>query len=493
MRPRLPIHLFRPRLARWRMCLLLAAPAASAQTPAPPPQQQATAPAGQELPTPVFRVNVVARSTKAVNYQHRSGATEIDFRGTAILPKGEGRARIESKQGRIEITASFDRMRPAYTAGAEYLTYVLWAVTPEGRARNLGELLLTGAKSKLQVTTELQVFGLIVTAEPYFAVTQPSDVIVMENEIRPDTKGRWDVIDARFEILQRGQYAGTGSAQPPVWSPKIPLELIEARNAVRIGRLVGASTYAKEVFERAERALASAEDYHDRQVGWKPVSMMAREAVQRAEDARVIALARQQEEKLAAERKQAAEREARAKAMADTEAQRRKQAEADRAAMEKAKLDAEATARKALAERAEAEQRQKQLTAEAEAARTRAVAARKESRQRLFNQLRALTDTRDTPRGLELSLPEELFEGDALSGQQEARERLARIAGLLAAYPGLKLTVEHGAAESEGTSLLRASSLRDYLVRQGLEPESMALAPGERLGLVVSGTAITPE
>lgn len=452
-------------------------------------------------PAVTFRVNVVARSTKAVNYRHRSGATEIDFRGTAVMPKSEGKARIESKQGRIAIEASFQRLGPAYTAGTEYLTYVLWAITPEGRPRNLGELLLSGNKSRIEVTTELQVFGMIVTAEPYFAVTQPSDVVVMENEIRPDTKGRWDVIDARYELLQRGQYAGTGSAQPPVWSPKIPLELIEARNAVRIARLTGADAYAKEIFEKAGKALASAEDYHDRQVGWKSVSMMARESVQRAEDARVISLAKQQEEKLAAERRSSAEREAKAKALADAETAKRQQAETDRAAMEKAKLraeqetqEAQALARRAQQERAASEERQKQLALEAQQTLDKVRASRRQARARLLTQLSAVAQTRDTARGLEVILPEEFFEAGALAAKPESREKLARLAGLVGAYPGLKVAIEHSAVQdSSDTEAARATTLRDYFLSQGADPEAVLTQPGERLTLVISGDAIAAE
>src|ERR1017187_9411797 len=116
---------------------------------------------------PIYRI-----SAKAISYQHRSGSTKVDFRGTDLLPNARGEAKVESKQGRIEIEAEFDGLQGATKNGAEYLTYVLWAVTPEGRTANLGEVLLNGSKSKMTVTTELQVFGLVVTAEPYFAVTQ---------------------------------------------------------------------------------------------------------------------------------------------------------------------------------------------------------------------------------------------------------------------------------------------------------------------------------
>ena len=210
---------------------------------------------------PIFRVSVTARTTKAINYQHRSGATKINFRGTELLPKSRGEAKVESKQGYIEIEVEFDDLQPATKNGAEYLTYVLWAITPEGRTSNLGEILLNGTKSKLNVTTELQVFGLVVTAEPYFAVNRPSDLIVMENVVRPDTKGKIEEIDAKYELLQRGQYQRLSNPLALKADSKIPLELYEARNAVSIARSIGAATFATESFQKAEKSLAAAEAF----------------------------------------------------------------------------------------------------------------------------------------------------------------------------------------------------------------------------------------
>ena len=263
--------------------------------------------------TPIYRVTVTARTAKAINYQHRSGATKIDFRGTELLSKARGEAKVESKQGYIEIEVEFDDLQPANKQGAEYLTYVLWAITPEGRTANLGEILLNGTKSKLNVTTELQVFGLVVTAEPYYSVTRPSDLIVMENVVRADTKGKIEQIDAKYELLQRGQYQRLANPLALKLDQKLPLELYEARNAVQIARAVGADRFATETFQKAEKSLAQAEAYQARNAGKKPVTMTAREAVQTAEDARAIAVKRQEEEALAAERQQSVEREARAR------------------------------------------------------------------------------------------------------------------------------------------------------------------------------------
>jgi len=274
---------------------------------------------------PVYTVTVTSRTAKAINYQHRGGSTTIDFRGTELLPKARGEAKVESKQGYIEIEVEFDDLQPANRNGAEYLTYVLWAITPEGRTANLGEILLNGTKSKLNVTTELQVFGLVVTAEPYFSVTRPSDLIVMENVVRADTRGKIELIDAKYELLQRGQYERLANPLALKLDRKLPLELYEARNAVQIARAVGADRYAAETFQKAEHNLQQAEAYQARKAGTKTVTMSAREAVQTAEDSRAIAVKRQEEESLARERQQAADRQARAdseKAAAQSETER---------------------------------------------------------------------------------------------------------------------------------------------------------------------------
>src|SRR5262245_36506279 len=290
---------------------LLNAMNVQAQQPANPTQVQIQR--GGDNPLYKIRVNVVERTTAAVNYRHRGGSTPVDFRGTALLPKARGEAKVESKQGYIEIEVEFDELQPATRFGPEFLTYVMWAVTPEGRATNLGEVILNGTESKLNVTTELQAFGLIVTAEPYFAVSQPSDVVVMENFVRNDTVGKVEEIDAKYELLQRGQYAVNvppAELKPIPVDKKTPLDLYEARNAVRIARWANADKDASESFNKADQLLRQAEDYKARKQSSKSIAMAAREAVQTAEDARLIALKRQDEDRLARERQTAADREA---------------------------------------------------------------------------------------------------------------------------------------------------------------------------------------
>jgi outer membrane protein OmpA-like peptidoglycan-associated protein len=460
-----------------------------AQTP--PPQQKE--------PTPLYRFTVVARSTKAINYRHRSGATKVDFRGTALLPEARGEARVESQRGAIAVEAQFDHLQAAPLFGPEYLTYVLWAITPEGRSTNLGEVLLSGSKSRLTATTELQAFAMIVTAEPYFAVTQPSDAVVLENVVRKDTLGQVEEIDAKYELLQRGQYTlnvNPASIPRVTLDPKIPLELYEARNAVQIARWAGADRYAPESFEKAEQLLKQAESAQARKANRKSVAMTAREAAQTAEDARMIALKRQDQERLAKERQAAAEREARAKAETEAEAQRRAQAEAEQRAEAERRSRAEAEQRaeaerraRAEAERTTAQAQQQTAQAEAEKARREAEEAegarlkaeqeRAALRAQILQQLNMILETRETPRGLVVNIADVLFDTGKYTLKPLARERLAKVAGIILGHPGLKLEVE-GHTDSVGSdefnqllSEKRAATVRDYLVSQGIPMNSV--------------------
>jgi len=484
-----------------------------AQSPQAPNPVQQLAGSQADQAVPIFRVTVVSRTTKAINYHHRSGATNIGFRGTELLPEARGEARVESRQGVIKIDASMDKLEPARRFGPEYLTYVMWAITPEGRATNIGEVLLNGRHSKLNATTELQAFGLIVTAEPYFAVTQPSDVVVMENFIRHDTTGTIENVDAKFELLRRGQYtlnAGAEMRTQPEPKSKEPIELLEARNAVRIARWAGAGQYAPDTFQKALIGLQNAEGYLIGKGGSKPIGTVAREAVQMAEDARIITVRKREDEQLANERAASANREAKAKAEADEqariaqmEAQRRAQADAERQAAEVAKADALRTRQEALlaAEqavklKAEAEAARAAAIAEQQAARADAAKARAESeeslrlrqsaeqdreqmRAQLLVQLNKVLETRDSARGLIVNMSDVLFDTGQHTLRQGAREKLAKVSGILLAHPGLRLEVE-GHTDSVGgeeynqtLSEKRALSTREYLVSQGVTEEAI--------------------
>src|SRR5579884_2876272 len=317
-------------------------------------------PAPDQGETPVFRVEVVSRTLAAVNYRHRGGATHIDFKGTALMPQAHGEAKVESVRGVIHIDADIHDLSRPEAFGPEYLTYVLWAISTEGRPVNLGELTLSnygnGSKTSLSATCDLQVFGMIVTAEPYYAVTQPSDAVVLENQVRPDTVGVIETVDAKYELLPRGMYTQQGHARhfiAPNISKKVPFELLEAENAVQLARIAGADKYATDSFQKAEDALAQAGHYETQKPGQKPVITMARQAVQQAEDARVIALRREDEERQEQERAAAQAREDAAKAEAAAEAQQRAVAEAK--AQEEARQRAQAEADAAAADKAKAE------------------------------------------------------------------------------------------------------------------------------------------
>src|ERR1019366_2113848 len=255
------------------------------------------------MPTAIFRIQVVSRSTAAVNYLHLGGATKINFEGTTLMQTGRGIATVESERGVIRVSADFQNFVAPSSFGPEYLTYVLWAISPDGRPVNLGELTLdhygNGSKSAIKTTSEIQTFGMIVTAEPYYAVTQPSDVVVMENIVRKDTRGVIETVDAKYELLPRGMYTAEGKASgfvPIHVDKKNPFELYEAENAVMLARLAGAPRYAAESYQKALDSLAWANRNQNQKAGQKPGITMAREAVLRAEDARVIAIRAEREE-----------------------------------------------------------------------------------------------------------------------------------------------------------------------------------------------------
>jgi len=498
----------------------------AAQAPSPI-RQIVTAPGSR---TPIYRVTVVARNTKAINYRHRSGSTLVDFHGTALMPDAKGWARVDSKQGVIKIDAKMDHMKPASQFGPEYLTYVLWAITPEGRATNVGEILLDKDNSKISATTELQAFGMIVTAEPYFAVTQPSDVVVMENFARKDTTGTIEQIDAKYELLPRGQYTlnvAPADLKPVRLDRNVPLELLEARNAVQIARYAGADQYASDTFRKAAEELENSERLL-RKSSKKTVQTVAREAVQAAEDSRIIAVKKIADEQLAIERQAAADREAQAKAAADAEAQKRALAEAAQRteAAERARAEAQRTAalaetqqaraetdrikREADAQRASAQAEIDRATrekAELEAARANAIAEqqaavaaaeranaateeanrlrqqaeseRTELRAQLMRQFNLILETRDSARGLIVNMSDVLFDTGKSTLRPGAREKLAKVSGIIQSHPGLKLEIE-GHTDSVGgdeynqkLSEQRASAVRDYLIQQGIAADSV--------------------
>ena len=452
----------------------------------------------------------VSRTVTTITYRAKT-STKVDFRGTALEPRAEGKAQVENKEGRTSIEAEFSKLDPALRLGPEYLTYVLWAISPEGRAVNLGEVILDGDNAKLKVTSRLQAFAMIVTAEPYYAVSIPSEMVVLENFAREDTKGKADYVDAKFELLKRGRYEEAGLKATAI-DPKVPLELYQARNALQVAKWQEADRLAGDSFQKAATALAQAEDYSRRKQR-KPAIATAREAAQLAEDARVIAEKRAEEEQLAQERREADEREARAKAEAEAETRRRAEAETQRKLEEEARRRAELERIVAEKEKAEAERKRMEAELEAakagarekeaaEAARQAREAAEKaerekqELRQRLLDQLNRILPTRDTSRGLQVTMADILFDSGRYNLRPGAREALAKLSGIILAHPGLKLEVEGhtdnvgGESYNQGLSEKRAGAVQEYLVNQGLGSDSVtAKGFGETMPIAENTTA----
>jgi outer membrane protein OmpA-like peptidoglycan-associated protein len=463
--------------------------------------------------TPIFRVTVVGRTTAAINYRPRSGDTKVDFAGTALMPDAKGYAEVSGEKGYIEIDARFDELQPPTRFGPEYLTYVLWAITPEGRATNLGEVQRDDKDARVKVTTELQAFAMIVTAEPYFAVTQPSDAVVMENIVREGTKGRVETVQAKYELLKRGTYLmnqDPSRLRSKPLEPGAPLDLAEARNAVALARIAGADRYATDTFNKATALLSEAEVAREKRKRGNDVMQPARQAAQTAEDARLIALQRQEEEYASQQRALAAQREREAldraqaeEARAKAEAAKRQQAELDaqaaataKAAADRERLEVERARQDALKAQADAEaarlaaERARQTAdADAQAARqqlqqAQAAAAQSEQeknalREKLREQLNVVLETRETARGLIVNLSDVLFDTASATLKPGAREKLARVAGILSTHPDLDIEVE-GHTDSVGgedynqrLSERRAESVKSYLLQQKIAPAAV--------------------
>jgi outer membrane protein OmpA-like peptidoglycan-associated protein len=466
----------------------------------PPPQQPQ---AQMREGVPVYRVEVVGRDIPAINYLHRSGATRIGFQGTSLLAQGRGEAKVQSERGKMNIDLKLEGLVPANSFGQEYLTYVLWAITPEGRPVNLGEILPQGTKTAIAVTTDLQAYGLIITAEPYFAVTMPSDLVVMQNYVLPDkTQGIIEQITAHATLLPRGAYTQT-AGQHTVLNPitrdeRSPLELYEAINAVQIAQANGADKYASDTFQRAQLNLTNAQDM-DKKRDRKEQVTYAREAVQAAEDARIITIRKKQEEDK--QQAQQAQTDAQQAAAAAQQA-------ANQQALERAQADAAAARAQADAANAQAAQRQAEQSAQQATQQTEQI------REKLKEQLNQVLATRETARGLIVNMSDVLFDTGQYTLKPGAREKLAKVSGILLAYPNLQLQVE-GYTDNVGSqdfnqtlSEKRAGAVRDYLTSQGVSmtnisaagygmndpiadnSTSQGRAENRRVQMVVSGSSI---
>ncbi|HEV2278644.1 MAG TPA: OmpA family protein [Acidobacteriaceae bacterium] len=475
--------------------------------------QNAQGPAGETANgEPIYKITVVGRDIPAINYFHRSGATRIGFRGTRLLPEVKGGADVSSLNGRTLIKAHFEGLRPANEFGVEYLTYVLWAITPEGRPSNLGELLWSHGHADTTVTTNLQSFGLMLTAEPYFAVTMPSDVVVAQNYVLPDkTTGVLETVDAHYSLLPRGAYAETAGKhevlQPISTNDRSPLDLYEAINAVQIADAGGAEQWAADSMATAKQDLENARDMDIHQKDMKQEITYAREAVQTAEDARIMTIRKIKAHDEAQEREAALNAQQQAQEQA-AEAQRQQQAA--QAQADQAQQQAQQAREQALQQQQQAQQQAQQAQQQADQAREAAQRARAEQqqamaqataaqqqaqqanqqaaaanqqteqlREKLREQLNQVLQTQETARGLIVNMSDVLFDLNSARLKPGAQVKLAKVAGILATYPGLKMQVE-GYTDSTGTpdynlklSDKRATSVEAFLIQQGVQPQTI--------------------
>jgi outer membrane protein OmpA-like peptidoglycan-associated protein len=548
---------------------LVASPLAHAQYSLSAQNQDRTPTSDALNQTPTYAINVVSRTTRAVKYEHRSGPTKIGFRGTDLMPAVTGEAKIESQRGTMKIGLELGSLDKPVSFGTEYLTYVLWAISPEGQPANLGEVLVgANHRTKLTVTTDLQAFALIVTAEPYYAVRRPSNVVIAENEIRPDTVGTSEPVDAKYELIDRGGYIPTGyHFDPVVLNSKLPLEFFEARNAVRIAKSAGADNYAADSYAKAVAQMNHADTLGTmKHVDQKELISESREVVQTADDSREIAVKRMDADRInAAKDAEAAKladsrantrnaQQGRLNAEAATADANRGRAQADQTAADAGLLaanasqaaleaqqgqrNAEADSDRNRAAAADASQsaananqaasvaQQGQRNAEADSDRNRAAAAdasqsaananqaasvaqqgqrnaeadsdrdraaavssnqqlqqavqdREDLRAKLLAQFNLIFVTRDTARGLIVNLSDVLFDTGKSTLRPGAREKLAKISGIVLAYPDLRLAIE-GNTDSVGSDALnqtlseqRAAAVRDYLAQENIPATSM--------------------
>jgi len=444
-----------------------------------------------------YHVSVTSRTIQAVNYRHRAGSTKLDFAGTDLMKSASGEAKITGKKGSIEIEAEFAGLDKPTSFGTEYLTYILWAISPEGRAINLGEVIVgDNHRSKLYVTTDLQAFALMVTAEPYYAVRQPSNVVIIENVVREDTKGSTESVNAKYELMERGGYIPTGySFDPVVTNSRLPLEYFEARNALRIAQSEGAEKYASASYQHAVQLMSQADGYAARnEVPRQPLQAISRETVQTAEDARAIAVIKIDEERQVNERQNAADATASAEAKTDDANRLKAQAESDtaQAKLDMAKAQSDSTQAKSDMAASEAASATAVASAQADTERARlaalesqknadqAQAEKMEMRLRLSRQLNTILQTRESARGLIVNMSDVLFDTGKYSLKPGAREKLSKVAGILLAYPGLNIEVGGytdnvgGDDMNQKLSENRAGSVRDYLVQQGVANGSVS-------------------
>ncbi|MGB2628063.1 MAG: OmpA family protein [Candidatus Acidiferrum sp.] len=436
----------------------------------------------QEPETPA--ADTISRSIKAVGYIVGGGATKVIFVPTSAISQGSGEAKVEVKKGPTNIELKVQSMPQATTLGTEFLTYVLWAITPDGHTINLGEVPIDkDGQGQLNATTQLQTFAMIVTAEPYYGVRLPSEIVVLENDTKKNTKGKI-YPDNDYKLMRRSQYAKMNNPLGMTLDlKKTPLDVYEARNAVEIARSRQAEKYAPSIFAKAISSLNMMENYIASNANKKQIVSTARQTVQFAEDSRALSVQVQDQNRIAAEKQAAADAAAaKAKAEADAQAAAEAKRQAELAAAKEAQMKAEAEAAAAKA-KAQADAEAAALAAKAQAARDAAAAAQAQTaalRAQLLQQLNEVLQTTDTPRGLVVNMADVLFESGKYALSTDAQLKLAKLSGIIQAHPGLNLAIE-GYTDNTGTpefnlklSQQRADAVRAFLVSQGLPPATIS-------------------
>ena len=428
--------------------------------------------------------DVVRKSIKAVGYEVGGGSTKVVFVGTSEAPNASGEAKVDAKKTGTNIELKVTGMPQPTTFGAEFLTYVLWIVTPDGATTNLGEIPIDkNGEGKLKALAKSQTFAMGVTAEPYYAVPIPGEVVVLVNDTTKKTEGKI-YPENSYKLMKRSQYAKLGN--PLALTPdlkNVPLDMYEARNAVDIAKSRGAAKYAPDIFAKAQSSLQMAENSLSSGADKNQVITNARSTIQFAEDARALTAQRVEAERIQQEKDAAAaEAAAKAKAEADAraaaEAKRQAELTAAREAQQKAEADAAAAKAAAKAAAEQAALKAKEQAAKDEAA--RAQAATEALRAQLLKQLNDVLQTTDTPRGLVVNMADVLFETGKYNLSTDAQLKLAKLSGIIQAHPGLNLSIE-GYTDTTGSadfnmklSQQRADTVRDFLISQGLLPDTIS-------------------
>ena len=331
----------------------------------------------------------------------------------------------------------------------------------------------------------------------------------MENVVRDDTKGTTEAMHTKYDLLERGGYIPTGyKFDPVVLNTNLPLEFFEARNALRIAQSEGAETYANDSYKHASRLMDQVDaDATSKHTDRKAMIGVAREVVQTAEDARAITVKKIEEERLENERQAAADKLSNTQAQADDATRKKEQAQSDQARAERATSRAQAATAQAESDTARAQADANQAksdmannqassanalsAAQADADQSRLAAQQAQAsaqeanadkaamRLRLSEQLNKILQTRDSARGLIVSMSDVLFDTGQYTLKPGAREKLAKVAGILLACPGLNIEVGGytdnvgGDQMNQTLSENRAGSVRDYLVQQGVATASV--------------------